>query len=160
MFPTGTLFFIPLIYFLAIISVVYASLVALRQTDLKKIIAYSSIAHMNIIVLGIFSLNINGILGSIYLMIGHGFVSSALFFLVGSLYRRFNSRLMNDFGGLVQFMPLYVFMFFFFTLCNTSVPGTFNFIGEFLILLGLFQGNIIVTIFTGLSIFLGAAYSF
>ena len=160
LFPSATIYFLPLVYTLSIASIIYASLSALRQIDLKKIIAYSSIAHMNVIVLGIFSLNIDSLIGSIYLMIGHGFVSSALFFLVGILYRRFNSRLIYNYGGLVNYMPLFVLFFFLFTLCNTGVPGTFNFIGEFLILMGLMQEDFITTLLAGSSIFLGAAYSF
>ena len=135
------------VYILAVISVIYASLSTIRQIDLKRIIAYSSIAHMNLIVLGLFSFTHQGIDGAIYLMIGHGIVSSALFFCVGILYERYHTRLLKHYSGLVQVMPLFAILFFIFTLANMSFPGTSNFVGELLIFIGIFQKNTFITIF-------------
>jgi NADH:ubiquinone oxidoreductase subunit 4 (subunit M) len=131
----------------------------LRQIDLKKIIAYSSIAHMNLIVLGLFSFNQHGIDGAIYLMIGHGIVSSALFFLVGILYDRYHTRLLKYYSGLVIVMPIFTIYFFIFTLANMSFPGTSNFIGEFVILLGVFNRNSFMALCGGSGIVLSALYS-
>jgi NADH:ubiquinone oxidoreductase subunit 4 (subunit M) len=144
---------------LAVLSIIYASLITLRQIDLKKIIAYSSIAHMNLIVLGLFSLNQHGIDGAIYLMIGHGIVSSALFFLVGILYDRYHTRLLKYYSGLVVVMPIFTIYFFIFTLANMSFPGTSNFIGEFVILLGVFNRNSFMAFCGGSGIVLSALYS-
>lgn len=144
---------------LAILSVIYASLATIRQIDMKRIIAYSSIAHMNLIVLGLFSLNQHGIDGSIYLMIGHGIVSSALFFCVGVLYDRYHTRLLKYYSGLVVVMSSFSIYFFIFTLANMSFPGTSNFIGEFIILVGIFNRNSFVVICAGTGIVLSAIYS-
>ena len=159
-FPKFCLYFLPLIFTLCITSVIYASLTTLRQVDLKRIIAYSSIAHMNFVVLGIFSNSIYGIEGGFYLMIGHGIVSTALFFLVGLLYGRFHTRLLSYFGGLIQVMPLCGGFFFLFTLGNIGFPGTSNFIGEILILISLYERNTFITLLAGLGIILSAVYSF
>src|SRR5438270_4754460 len=118
LFPLGSQFYNPLVYSLAVVSVIYASLVTIRQIDLKRIIAYSSIAHMNLIVLGLFSYTQQGIDGAIYLMIGHGIVSTGLFFCVGVLYDRHHTRLLQYYGGLAQVMPVYSVYLFFFTLAN------------------------------------------
>jgi len=134
LFPLGSDYYKPLLYSLAVISVVYASLVTIRQIDLKRIIAYSSVAHMNLIVLGLFSYTQQGIDGAIYLMIGHGIVSTGLFFCVGVLYDRYHTRLLHYYGGLAQVMPIYAVYLFFFTLANMGFPGTSNFIWELLIL--------------------------
>jgi NADH:ubiquinone oxidoreductase subunit 4 (subunit M) len=123
------------------VGVIYASLSALRQSDLKRIIAYSSIAHMNLVVLGIFSFTHQGLDGAMYLMMGHGIVSAALFFCVGDLYDRYHTRALKHFSGLVQVMPLFSSVFFIFTLANMSFPGTSNFVGELLILTGIFENN-------------------
>ena len=136
-----------------------AALTAIRQIDLKRIIAYSSVSHMNLIVLGIFSYTQQGLDGAIYLMVAHGIVSAALFFCVGVLYDRFHTRLLKYYGGLVQVMPLFATIFFLFILANMSFPGTANFIGELLILIGLYQKNNFILLLAGTSIILGAAYS-
>ncbi|KAF5810950.1 putative NADH:ubiquinone reductase (H(+)-translocating) [Helianthus annuus] len=141
MFPEATLCFTPFIYTLSAIAIIYTSLTTLRQIDLKKIIAYSSVAHMNLVTIGMFSLNIQGIGGSILLMLSHGLVSSTLFLCVGVLYDRHKTRLVRYYGGLVSAMPNFSTVFFFFTLANMSLPGTSSFIGEFLILVGAFQRN-------------------
>jgi len=138
MFPEGCLYLQPLIMVLAVVGVIYASLSALRQSDLKRIIAYSSIAHMNLVVLGLFSFTHQGIDGAMYLMMGHGIVSAALFLCVGDLYDRYHTRALKQFSGLVQVMPLFSIVFFIFTLANMGFPGTSNFVGEFLIMVGIF----------------------
>ncbi|VAH75076.1 unnamed protein product [Triticum turgidum subsp. durum] len=159
MFPEATLCFTPFIYTLSAIAIIYTSLTTLRQIDLKKIIAYSSVAHMNLVTIGMFSPNIQGIGGSILLMLSHGLVSSALFLCVGVLYDRHKTRLVRYYGGLVSTMPNFSTIFFFFTLANMSLPGTSSFIGEFLILVGAFQRNSLVATLALLGMILGAAYS-
>ena len=159
MFPEATLFFTPLIYTMSVIAIVYASLTTLRQVDLKKIIAYSSVAHMNYVTLGMFSLNLQGIEGSILLMLSHGLVSSALFLCVGVLYERTHTRLVKYYGGCVQTMPIFSLLFLFFTLGNISLPGTSSFIGEFLILAGAFQTNPFVGCIAASGMIFGTAYS-
>ncbi|VAI04832.1 unnamed protein product [Triticum turgidum subsp. durum] len=159
MFPEVTLCFTPFIYTLSAIAIIYTSLTTLRQINLKKIIAYSSVAHMNLVTIGMFSRNIQGIGGSILLMLSHGLVSSALFLCVGVLYDRHKTRLVRYYGGLVSTMPNFSTIFFFFTLANMSLPGTSSFIGEFLILVGAFQRNSLVATLAVLGIILGAAYS-
>lgn len=146
MFPVGCAYYSYFVYLLATVSVIYASLSTIRQNDLKRIIAYSSIAHMNLIVLGLFSFSYQGIDGAIYLMIGHGIVSSALFFCVGVLYDRYHTRSLRNYSGIVQVMPIFSVFFFFFTLANMSFPGTSNFVGELLILSGLFQKNTFILV--------------
>jgi proton-translocating NADH-quinone oxidoreductase chain M len=159
MFPVGCEYYSYLIYLLAVVSVIYASLSTIRQSDLKKIIAYSSVAHMNLIVLGLFSLSHQGIDGAIYLMVSHGIVSSALFFCVGILYDRYHTRLLRHYSGLVQVMPIFSIFFFIFTLANMSFPGTANFVGEFLIFIGIFQKNSFILVLSALGIVLSAVYS-
>jgi len=159
MFPYASNFFSPLINTLSLIGVIYASLSTIRQIDFKRIIAYSSIAHMNLIILGIFSFTKQGLEGAMYLMIAHGLVSSALFFCVGVLYDRHHSRLLKYYGGLVQVMPLFSIIFFFFTLANMSFPGTCNFIGELLVLIGIFQKNTSILILAATGVVLSAIYS-
>jgi proton-translocating NADH-quinone oxidoreductase chain M len=159
MFPEATLYFTPFIYTLSVIAIIYTSLTTIRQIDLKKIIAYSSVAHMNFVTIGMFSLNIQGIEGSILLMLSHGLVSSALFLCVGVLYDRHKTRLVKYYGGLVNTMPMFSTIFLFFTLANMSLPGTSSFIGEFLILVGAFQRNSLVATLAALGMILGAAYS-
>ena len=141
MFPVGCLYFQAVVVILGLVSIIYASLSALRQNDLKRIIAYSSVAHMNLIVLGLFSFTHQGLDGAIYLMIGHGIVSSALFFCVGELYDRYHTRSLKQYSGLAQVMPLFSIFFLIFTLANMSFPGTSNFVGELLILTGIFEQN-------------------
>nr|QIA59973.1 NADH dehydrogenase subunit 4 [Frullania orientalis] len=159
MFPEATLYFTPFIYALSVIAIIYTSLTTIRQIDLKKIIAYSSVAHMNFVTIGMFSLNIQGIEGSILLMLSHGLVSSALFLCVGALYDRHKTRIVKYYGGLVSTMPIFSTIFLFFTLANISLPGTSSFIGEFLIFVGAFQRNSLVATLAALGMILGAAYS-
>lgn len=159
LFPLASAYFTPLVYTLSIIAIIYTSLTTLRQIDLKKIIAYSSVAHMNLVTLGLFSGTIEGIEGSILLMLSHGLVSSGLFLCVGSLYERHKTRLLDYYGGCVQVMPLYSTFLVFFTLGNISLPGTSSFIGEFLVLIGTYESNKFITIIASLSMVLGAGYS-
>jgi len=159
LFPLGSIYFTPLIYTIATVSIIYTSLTALRQTDLKRIIAYASIAHMNLIMLGLFSLNIQGIEGSLVQMISHGVVSSALFLSVGVFYDRYHTRLLKYYGGLVQVMPLFIPIFLLFTFANAALPGTCNFVGELLLFIGIFQDNIFITFFSATGIILSGAYS-
>jgi NADH-quinone oxidoreductase subunit M len=158
-FPDACLFFSPLIYLLSILGILYASLCAIRQTDLKRIIAYSSIAHMNLVTMGIFSFNTLGIEGSIIQSISHGFVSGAMFLMIGILYDRYHSRFMYYYGGLIHFMPLYSVMLLIFTMSNIALPGTSSFVGEFLLLLGIYKANILCSIFASLGVILCGAYS-
>ena len=157
--PIGCYYFSALVSILAVLSVIYASFSTIRQSDLKRIIAYSSIAHMNLIVLGLFSFSHQGIDGAIYLMIGHGLVSSALFFCVGVLYDRYHTRSLKQYSGLAQVMPLFCLFFFIFTLANMSFPGTSNFVGEFLIFIGIFANSTFLMILSATSIVLSAIYS-
>ena len=159
LFWFGVSYFAVIIDVLAIISIIYASLATIRQIDLKRIIAYSSIAHMNLMVLGLFSLNQQGIDGAIYLMIGHGIVSSGLFFCVGVLYDRYHTRLIKYYAGLATVMPWFSFFFLMFTLANMSFPGTSNFIGELVILTGIFARSPFLAICAGTGIVLSAIYS-
>jgi len=159
LFPQASIYYTPIVFMLSVIAVIYGSLTTLRQIDLKKIVAYSSISHMGFVTLGIFSLNIQGIEGSIVLMLSHGLVSSALFFCVGILYDRYKTRILKYYGGLVSVMPLFVIFFMFFSFANIGFPGTSSFIGEFLILIGIFQLNILITIFSMSGVVLSAAYS-
>eukprot|EP00605_Chrysophyceae_sp_TOSAG23-4_P002632 GSChrysophyteH1.ASY1.ANO1.2908.1 assembled CDS len=138
--------FSPFVYLLSVLGVIYASLSAIRQTDLKRIIAYSSVAHMNLVTLGIFSFNTIGIEGSILQSISHGFVSGAMFLLVGILYDRYHSRFLYYYGGLVHMMPVYAVFLLIFTMANIALPGTSSFVGEFLLLLGIYKTNILSSI--------------
>nr|QNR39866.1 NADH dehydrogenase subunit 4 [Cyanidiococcus yangmingshanensis]UNJ18948.1 NADH dehydrogenase subunit 4 [Cyanidioschyzonaceae sp. 2 FvB-2021] len=158
LFPYASLYYAPVIYILSILAIIYASLTTLRQIDLKKIVAYSSIAHIGYVILGIFSFNMEGIEGSILLILGHGFVSSALFLCVGILYDRYHTRILKYYSGLVIFMPIFSTLLFFFILANLGFPGTSNFIGEFLILVGLSQSSALLTIFSAFGIILSASY--
>ena len=159
LFPIASFYFSPLIYVLSICGVIYASFSAIRQTDFKRIIAYSSVSHMNLVTLGIFSFNIIGLEGAIIQSISHGFVSSAMFFLIGILYDRYHSRLLYYYGGLVHLMPIYSGLFLTFTMANIALPGTSSFVGEFLLLLGIFKMNVIAAIFGALGVILCGAYS-
>ena len=138
LFPIASEYFVPLIYFLSLVAIIYTSLVALMQEDMKKLIAYSSVAHMGFVTLGIFTMTQQGIEGSIFQMISHGLVSAALFLSVGVVYERHHTRLINKYGGLVQIMPKYAIVFMVFTLGAIGLPGTSGFVGEFLILIGAF----------------------
>lgn len=159
LFPDATLFFSPAVFLLALVGIIYASFTAIRQTDLKRIIAYSSIAHMNLVVLGLFSFNSLGLEGAILQSISHGFVSGALFLLVGVLYDRYHSRILMYFGGLVHTMPIFAAVFLFFTMANIAFPGTSSFIGEFFLLLAVFKYNVFCALIAGTSVVLSGAYS-
>jgi proton-translocating NADH-quinone oxidoreductase chain M len=159
LFPDASIFFAPLVYVFSILGIIYASMSALRQTDMKRIIAYSSVAHMNLITMGIFSFNILGIEGSILQSISHGFVSSALFLLIGILYKRYHSRFLFYFSGLTHTMPLFSFFFCFFTMANIALPGTSSFVGEFLLLLGIFKVSPIASIIACTGVILCGSYS-
>nr|YP_009541995.1 NADH dehydrogenase subunit 4 [Neogoniolithon spectabile]AYR06665.1 NADH dehydrogenase subunit 4 [Neogoniolithon spectabile] len=158
-FPIASIYFSPLIFLLSIMAALYASLTTLRQIDLKKIIAYSSVAHMSFVTIGIFSFNHQGIEGSILLMLSHGLVSSALFLSVGVLYDRHKTRLIKYYSGLTQVMPIYMCYLLFFSFANIGFPGTSSFVGELLVILGSFQLNILMTLCICISIILSAAYS-
>lgn len=157
--PTASAYFSPLVSTCALMGVLYASLVTLRQVDMKRVIAYSSVAHMNLVVLGLFSGTQQGIEGAVYLMLGHGVVSTALFFCVGVLYDRYHSRMLRYYAGLATVMPLFITAFFLFTLANMSFPGTPNFLGELLIFLGIFEQNMPVLLLSTAGIVLAAVYS-
>jgi len=141
LFPEASAFFSPFVYTISIFGVIYASLTTLQQVDLKKIIAYSSVGHMGLVTIGIFSATSQGIVGSILLMISHGIVSGALFLCIGILYERHHTRIVKYYGGLIHTMPLYSVCFIIFTLGNIGLPGTSSFIGEFLVILGVFLNN-------------------
>ena len=158
LFPIASDFFTPLIFSLSLIAIVFISLVALIQEDMKKLIAYSSVAHMGFVTLGIFTLTQQGLEGSIIQMISHGIVSAALFFSVGVLYDRTQSRIINNYGGLVSLMPKYSVMLMVFCLAALGLPGTFGFIGEFLILLGTFKKSFVVATIASLGVIFAAAY--
>ena len=158
LFPIASENFVPLIYTLSLIAIVYTSLVALMQDDMKKLIAYSSVAHMGFVTLGIFTMTQQGLEGSIVQMISHGLVSAALFLCVGVVYDRMHSRLIITYGGLVSPMPKYAILFMVFTLAAVGLPGTSGFVGEFLILMGVFQKSFLVAAIASLGVILGAAY--
>ena len=158
LFPIASDFFTPLIYFLSLIAIVFISLVALMQDDMKKLIAYSSVAHMGFVTLGIFTVTQQGIEGSIIQMISHGFVSAGLFVCVGVLYDRSHSRMISTYGGVVSIMPKFSIVFMVFTLAAIGLPGTSGFIGEFLILVGAFQKSFLVAAIASLGVILAAAY--
>ena len=159
LFPVGTIFFTPLVYTMAAIAVIYTSLTAIRQSDMKRIIAYASVAHMNVIIVGMFALNAQGIEGAIIQQLSHGLVSSALFLGVGVLYDRHHSRFVKYYGGMAHVMPIFVTIFMFFTMANIALPGTSSFVGEFLILVGAFQANTMITMLAATGMVLGGAYS-
>jgi NADH-quinone oxidoreductase subunit M len=158
MLPYASDFFTPLIFTLSIIAVIYTSLVALAQLDMKKLIAYSSVAHMGFVTLGIFAANEQGVQGAIYQMLSHGIVSAALFLIVGVIYDRIHTREIARYGGLVERMPIYALIFMIFMLASVGLPGTSGFVGEFLVLVGLFQVNTWVATLATTGIILGAAY--
>ena len=158
LFPIASEIFTPLIYTLSVIAIVFTSLIALMQEDMKKLIAYSSVAHMGFVTLGIFTIQQQGIEGSIIQMISHGLVSAALFLCVGVVYDRMHSRLISSYGGIVTIIPKYSVLFMLFTLAALGLPGTSGFIGEFLILMGAFKDNFLVAVIASLGVILGAAY--
>lgn len=158
MFPEASDLFAPLIYTLSVVAIVYTSLVALVQEDMKKLIAYSSVAHMGFVTIGMFTLTTQGVEGSIFQMLSHGIVSSALFLCVGVVYDRMHTREISAYGGLVNNMPRYALAFMVFTMASVGLPGTSGFVGELLILVGAFQANTWLAAFTATGLILGAAY--
>jgi len=158
LFPLASEYFVPLIYFLSLVAIIYTSLVALMQEDMKKLIAYSSVAHMGFVTLGIFTFTKQGLEGAIIQMISHGLVSAALFLCVGVVYERAHSRLIATYGGLVSLMPKYAVLFMIFTLAAIGLPGTSGFIGEFLILMGVFKKSFLVATIASFGVILAAAY--
>ncbi|MBV9246436.1 MAG: NADH-quinone oxidoreductase subunit M [Methylobacteriaceae bacterium] len=159
MFPEASAYFAPLIYALSIIAIIYTALVALVQEDMKKLIAYSSVAHMGFVTMGIFTMTPQGVQGAIFQMVSHGLVSAALFLCVGVVYDRMHTREIAAYGGLVNRMPLYAVAFMVFTLANIGLPGTSGFIGEFLTLIGAFKVNSRVALFATIGTILSAAYA-
>lgn len=159
LFPEACFYFAPFVYGMSVVGVVYASFTAIRQSDFKRIIAYTSVAHMNLVMIGLFSFNIIGIEGAILQSLSHGFVASALFLIIGVVYDRHHTRMVKYYGGLVHTMPIYVFIFLFFTMANIGLPGTGSFVGEFLILTGSFKINTTVTFLGATGMIIGGCYS-
>jgi NADH-quinone oxidoreductase subunit M len=158
MFPEASDFFSPLVFALSVVAIIYTSLVALAQDDLKKLIAYSSVAHMGFVTIGIFTLNSQGLEGAIFQMLSHGIVSGALFLCVGVIYDRMHTREIAAYGGLVNRMPKYALVFMVFTMASVGLPATSGFVGEFLVLLGAFYYNTWLAVFATTGVVLGAAY--
>jgi NADH-quinone oxidoreductase subunit M len=158
MLPLATEHLAPLMFALSVIAVVYTSLVALAQTDMKKLIAYSSVAHMGVVTIGIFTVNVQGISGALFQMLSHGIVSGALFLCVGVVYDRIHTREIARYGGLADRMPAYALLFMLFTMASIGLPGTSGFVGEFLVLVGAFQVNFWLALLGSLGMILGAAY--
>ncbi|MBB4001704.1 NADH-quinone oxidoreductase subunit M [Aurantimonas endophytica] len=159
MFPLASADFAPLVFTLSVVAIIYTSLVALVQTDIKKLIAYSSVAHMGFVTMGIFAANQQGVEGAIFQMLSHGLVSGALFLCVGVIYDRMHTREIAAYGGLVSRMPNYAVVMLIFTMANVGLPGTSGFVGEFLTLIGVFQVNSWVAIFAATGVILSAAYA-
>jgi NADH-quinone oxidoreductase subunit M len=159
MFPDASLYFQSFVYALSVIAIIYTSLVALMQEDIKKLIAYSSVAHMGFVTMGLFTLTPQGIQGAMFQMVSHGLVSGALFLCVGVVYDRMHTREISAYGGLVNRMPLYAVAFMVFTMANVGLPGTAGFVGEFLTLLGAFKANPWVAFFATFGVILSAAYA-
>ena len=159
MFPIASHLMADFVLWLSVIAIIYTSLVAMVQEDMKKLIAYSSVAHMGYVTMGIFSLNQQGIDGAIFQMISHGFISGALFLIVGVIYDRIHTREIDAYGGLVNRMPAYALIFMLFTMANVGLPGTSGFVGELLTLIGVFQVNIWVALFATFGVVLSAAYA-
>ena len=159
MFPDASLYFQPLVYALSIVAIIYTSLVALMQEDIKKLIAYSSVAHMGFVTMGLFALNAQGIQGAMFQMVSHGLVSGALFLCVGVIYDRMHTREIAAYGGLVNRMPKYAVVLMIFTMANVGLPGTSGFVGEFLTMLGGFRSNPWVGFFSAFGVILSAAYA-
>ena len=159
LFPDACVYYSPIVFLLSLIAIVYGSLTTLRQIDLKKIIAYSSISHMGFVTLGIFSLSSISVEGSIILMLSHGLISSSMFFCVGILYDRFGTRIIKYYSGLAQVMPFFTIFFMFFSFANISFPGTSSFIGELMILAGLVKVSLTLTLLALISIILSAGYA-
>jgi NADH-quinone oxidoreductase subunit M len=159
MFPDASLYFAPLVFALSVVAIIYTSLVALMQEDIKKLIAYSSVAHMGFVTMGLFTMTPQGIQGAMFQMVSHGIVSGALFLCVGVVYERMHTREISAYGGLVNRMPLYAVAFMVFTMANVGLPGTSGFIGEFLSLMGAFKANPWVAFLATTGVILSAAYA-
>jgi len=159
LFPEASFYFTPLVYAIAVIGIIYTSFTAIRQTDFKRIIAYTSVAHMNLVIVGMFSFNNIGLEGAILQSLSHGFVASALFLIIGVVYERHHTRMVKHYRGFLHNMPLYVFIFLFFTMSNIGLPGTGSFVGEFLILTGSFKVNTSITFISATGMVIGACYS-
>jgi len=159
LFPEACFYFTPLVFSIAVIGVIYTSFTAIRQTDFKRIIAYTSVAHMNLVIIGMFCFNNISIEGALLQSVSHGFVASALFLIIGIVYERHHTRMVKYYGGLVHVMPIYIFIFLFFTMANIGLPGTGSFIGEFLILTGIFKLNTTIAFFSATGMVLGGCYS-
>jgi NADH-quinone oxidoreductase subunit M len=159
MLPEASHEFAPLVFALSVIAIIFTSLTAMMQTDIKKLIAYSSVAHMGFVTLGLFTLNEQGIQGALFLMISHGIVSGALFLCVGVVYDRMHTREIAAYGGLVKRMPLYAAAMMVFTMANVGLPGTSGFVGEFLSMMGAFKANPMVAFFSTFGIILSAGYA-
>ena len=159
MFPVASALYTPLVFWLSAIAIVYTSLVALAQSDMKKLIAYSSVAHMGYVTMGIFTVTQQGVDGAIFQMLSHGFISGALFLCVGVIYDRMHTREIDAYGGLVNRMPSYALVFMFFTMANVGLPGTSGFVGEFLVLIGIFQVNTVIAAIATSGVILSAAYA-
>lgn len=159
MFPDASVYFAPLVFSLSVVAIIYTSLVALMQEDMKKLIAYSSVAHMGFVTMGLFSMNPQGIQGAMFQMVSHGLVSGALFLCVGVVYDRMHTREIRAYGGLVNRMPLYAVVFLIFTMANVGLPGTSGFVGEFLSLMGAFRANTWVSFLATTGVILSAGYA-
>jgi len=159
LFPEACFYFAPFVYAMSVVGIVYTSFTAIRQSDFKRIIAYTSVAHMNLVMVGLFSFNVIGLEGAILQSLSHGFVASALFLIIGVVYDRHHTRMVKYYGGLVHTMPLYVLIFLFFTMANIGLPGTGSFVGEFLILTGSFKDNTTVTFLGATGMIIGGCYS-
>ena len=158
MFPEASAYFVDLVFWLSVIAIIYTSLVALVQEDMKKLIAYSSVAHMGFVTLGIFTMTSQGVEGSIFQMLSHGLISGALFLCVGVVYDRLHTRELSRYGGIVSNMPKYATIFMILMLGSVGLPGTSGFVGEFLILLGTFQVDTLIAALSATGVILGAAY--
>jgi len=159
MFPDASMYFAPFVFWLSIIGIIYTSLVAYRQADMKKLIAYSSVAHMGFVTMGIFALNMQGMQGAIFQMISHGIVSGALFFAVGVIYERMHTREIAFYGGIVKYMPMYAAVFMLFTMANVGLPGTSGFVGEILTMVGAYQVNPWIAFGAAFGMILSAVYA-
>ena len=159
MFPDASHYFAPLVFALSVIAIIYTSLVALVQEDIKKLIAYSSVAHMGFVTMGLFAMTQQGVQGAVFQMVSHGLVSGALFLCVGVVYDRLHTREIAAYGGIVQRMPVYAAAFMVFTMANVGLPGTSGFVGEFLTLIGTFSVNSWVVFFATIGVILSAAYA-
>ena len=157
-FEYASIYFQPMIFALSCVAIVYTSIVALRQLDMKKMIAYSSVAHMGFVTIGIFTLTQDGINGAYFQMISHGIVSAALFLIVGVVYERHHTRMISDYSGVTNVMPKYSFFFMIFMLSSVGLPGTSGFVGEFLVIMSTISVSVYLTFFTAIGVILGASY--